>query len=146
MSKEITAVKTIDDHDELDVALTFEEAIAFSGLPEEQTVFIASNYEVVNQDKDSLLRVPFFIRLVNFKTDDKSGNEYSISYLVTKDNRMVVMTDGSTGIYRQLAKLVAARAEDGHPTPTQNIFIPNGLRKSDYIVEGVGEATTYYLA
>ena len=143
------AIPTITN-EELNTPVTFEEAIAFSGLSEADVTVIVNPYEVVNQNKDSLLGVPFYIRLVRFPVDKETNREYSVTYLVTKDGRMVVMTDGSTGIYKQLLSIVNKREADGHPTPEQNMLIANGLRKSDYIVqEGEAKgskATTYYLA
>lgn len=113
-------------------------------------VFVASPYTVINKDKDMLLSKPFILRNVSLSKDDDTEQEYIVGHLVTKDNELYVMTDGSTGIKDQLVKLINKRKSDGHPTPNQGIVIPNGLRKSEYF--HVGEdgkkqpATTYYLA
>lgn len=132
--------------EELNTAVTIQEAIAAAqamGLTEEDMTVVVNPYEVLNQDKDPLLGVAFFIRYVRFAVDEKTGAEYAVLYCVTRENKMYVVTDGSTGIYRQLLKIVADYGRD------VNFFIPSGLRKSDYEVEINGRkqpATTYYLA
>jgi len=144
-----TELATITN-DELNTAVTFEEAIAHAqslGLTSADVTVIVNPYTVLNQNKDALLDTPFFVRLVRFPVDKDTKREYSVMYCVTKGNDMFVVTDGSTGIYTQLLAIVAKRENDQHPTPEQNLFIANGLRKSDYIHEESGQpATTYYLA
>jgi len=146
------AVKSIS-RDELDTPVTWEEASAFHGITDKD-VFVASIYTVLNKDKDALLEVPFIIRKVSFKAEERFASEFAIIHLVTKypvkGASHFVMTDGSTGICAQLMKLVDERIADGHPTPDEGIVIANGLRKSDYLIaegENAGQpATTYYLA
>jgi len=142
--------------DELNATVSFEEALAQSGLTSEQIVVVASPYTVLNKDKGILVDNPFFIRNVRFATDEDSGNEYAVFYAVTRANEMYVVTDGSTGIRAQLKSIVAQREKDGHPTPTQNFLVANGLRVSEYGLNAdnkpakagekvTGKASTYYL-
>ena len=124
--------------------MTFDEAIAASGLRVEDTIVVINPYTVINKDKDALLNKPFFIRMVRFAIDEETGAEYAVFYAVTRDNEMYVVTDGSTGIHQQLLKLVDKYDRD------HSFLIANGLRKSDYkIADGENKgkpATTYYLA
>jgi hypothetical protein len=160
-----TAVETYDDlvnavtgidNEELNTVLTFDEAATASGLSEQDMVFIASPYTVLNQDKDILLDNPFFIRAIRFATDAETENSYTVFHCVTRANESYVVTDGSTGIFRQLSRVVSQRIADGHPTPFQNVMVPNGLRKSEYGIDAEGKpvpkgakavskAATYYL-
>lgn len=144
--------------DERDIVLTFEEAIAAAGLTEEQMVFVASNYRVLTgDDKSELIAKPFFIRLARFAIDPETDRPYVVLYVVTKDNEMLILTDGSTGIYKQISKRVAERIEDKHPTPVENWMVVNGLRVSEYgidadgnpVAAGVkpaGKARTFYIS
>lgn len=118
---------------------TFEELAANA----ETLVF--NPYEVINKDKDALIGVPFVIRHGRIATDQNTFQDYAVLYVVTKDNDMYVVTDGSTGI---MAQYVAKVNEYGKPGP---FLIPNGLRKSEYLYEdpisGVkSPAVTYYFA
>lgn len=126
--------------DELNSVRTFDELIKESGVAESDLVVILNPYTVLNKDKDALLNKPFFIRQVRFTTDDTTGNPFCVIYAVTRDNEMYVVTDGSTGIYKQLVKITEDYAR------THSFLIANGLRKSDYLAENGQPATTYYLA
>jgi hypothetical protein len=132
--------------------VSFEEAIAQSGLTEAQATVIIDPYTTLNQDKDVLIDTPFFIRKVVFSEDKTTHKPYAVVWLVTNANQLFRMTDGSTGIYKQL---VAICAEAGRGA---GFLIANGLRKSEYGVNKKGEAVelgapdmdskaaTYYLA
>lgn len=138
-TNEIVSVK-----DSINDVMTFDEAIAAGGIPLEDTIVVINPYTVLNKDKDALLNKPFFIRMVKFTVDTDTGAEYAVFYAVTRDNEMFVVTDGSTGIHKQLISLVERYQRD------YSFLIANGLRKSDYKIES-GEnkgkpATTYYLA
>ena len=146
----------------VNAVVTFDEAIAQAGLSEEQMVVVTNPYKVLNKDKDVLLEAPFFVKLARFTQDEVTGNPFVILYAIARDNSMYVITDGSQGIFRQVAAIVSQRIADGHPTPFQSMMIVNGLRKSDYplgadnkplskadIQAGVKPSsigTTYYLA
>jgi hypothetical protein len=120
------------DQADLNSVVTFDEAIAAAGLSEEQMVVVTNPYTVLNKDKDVLVDQPFFVKLIRFTKDAETDNPFAILYVVDRANQMFVVTDGSTGIFRQALAIVAQRVKDGHPTPFQNWMIVNGLRKSEY--------------
>lgn len=150
------------DQDWLNSVVTFDEAIAEAGLSEEQMVVVTNPYKVLNKDKDVLVDTPFFVKLARFTQDEETGNPFVILYAIARDNSMYVITDGSTGIFRQVGSIIAQRLADGHPTPFQSMMVVNGLRKSEYglgadnkplskadIQAGVkasSKGVTYYLA
>lgn len=160
---EIVTAASILPREILDAAISWDEAVSELGLAEAEMVLIGSAY-VVEKDKDKLLDKPFYIREVRFATDDTTGNEYAVLYCVAKDPEIgqVILTDGSTGIYRTINAAVTSRMEAKHTAPYNGFIIPNGLRKSDYptdadgkpltkqqIADGVkpgGKGTTYYFA
>lgn len=139
---------------DLNDAVSFDDLIAqarVAGLGEEDTIFIASPYTVLNKDKDVLLSRPFYIRWFRFGQDDVTKKYYTVFYAVDRENNMYAVTDGSTGIKQQLVTLYNKRAADKHATPDGNVLVANGLRKSEYIYTdpNTGEqspAVTYYLA
>lgn len=120
------------DQAELNAVLTFDEAVAQSGLSDAEMVVISNPYTVLNKDKDILVDNPFFVKLVRFTRDEETDNPFAILYVIDRSNQMFVVTDGSTGIFRQSLDIVAQRVKDEHPTPYQNWVLPNGLRKSEY--------------
>lgn len=162
MSESTTTAVAVLSNDELNEVIDFDAAVAQAGLREEDMVLIASPYTVLNQDKDPLLATPFFIRSVRFAEDVESVNEngepsqYCVLHVVDRANNMFVVTDGSTGIFKQIMREVEKRIENGHATPTQNFMVVNGLRKSTYkigadnkpVAKGKPgrDAATYYFA
>jgi hypothetical protein len=142
-----TTSKTVATQDDLNTVVTMRDAVEAAlatGLTRDDVEVIVSPYEVLNKDKSPLLNVPFFIRKVAFKKDPETEGGYAVVHLVDANDKLWVMTDGSTGIYTQLVKIVENAGRD------HDFFIANGLRKSDYkIPDGpnAGQpATTYYLA
>lgn len=140
---------------ELDVPVDFESAIAASGLTQEQLAYVGSIYEVL-KNKSELINNPFFIRAYRFMSGDMGT--FVIVYGVRKsDNKNFIITDGSTGVCRQLQSLYEQRIKAGHPTPFENVLIPNGLRESTYFIDEDGQplpkgvtgkrtGVTYYIA
>lgn len=116
--------------------------VSFEELASVAEAVVFNPYEVVNKDKDTLLGVPFVIRHGRIAVDEATGNQYVVLYVVDKDNRMIVLTDGSTGIFQQYVTKVN---EFGKTGP---FLIANGLRKSEYVYEDVNgnksPAVTYY--
>lgn len=146
--------------EEINLAVTFEEALAIAaqktGLTSDALAFIGSPYTVLKgTDKDKLVDEPLFVRNWRFAMDDETEREYAVMHVVTKREVMpdmgslFIITDGSTGICAQLRAETEKRVGDSHPTPTQNLLIPNGLTRSDYTIEGDDgkpqDATTFYL-
>lgn len=89
-------------------------------------------------EKDTLVGVPFII--VETKWHEGDFGAYAAVLAITKDNRRVVFTDGSTGIYAQLQRL-----QEMTGGRLAGIACRNGLRRSDYEHNG-RSARTYYLA
>lgn len=138
-----TQVPTMD----LESFDTFDEALAaLQSAGIEGTVITEYGDGFTVADKASLVGVPFVV--VGYKTSesDEYGQEFSVLHAVTKDNRKVVITDGSTGLHQQCQKIVSER---GHMV---GIGVPDGLVRSDYKVEDPREpgkmisATTFYFA
>lgn len=131
---------------------------------------------------DNLIGIPFVIEAVTYRTGDitppgkKAPRNYvSVECLIhplsqAKFHRpRIVFNDGSTGIYRQLTKYLAAKGhiavdenlpEEGEANATRydvsystgdpltfeiRLYCPEGLRKSEY-TGPAGDATTWYLA
>lgn len=119
--------------DEINTPVTFEEALASSGLNEEEYSFISSPYTVLKDDgKMQLENVPFYVKAWNFSRDTETGNPYVILYVVTKNNDMFIITDGSTGIFAQMTELTKKRIAQGHAHPVEHLMVANGLRVSEY--------------
>lgn len=156
---------------EVNSILTFEEAIERAAARAETTrddlTVIASPWLSIDTKggKDYLIDRPFFCVDVAFRKDADTQRPFAVLHVITKDNEMFYVTDGSTGMMRQLAQIVGERLENGHPSPYEGFLIANGLRKSDYLLvkdeKGAtvpapanypadgkieGKATTYYLA
>lgn len=150
------------DKDTIETAYTFADAVAEaekqSGVTRDNMVEVLNPYEALNKDKSPLLDKPFFVRHVKFQEDATTHQQYLNMWVVTEDNKLYRVTDGSTGIYEQMKKLVEKRLNEGHKTPYNFYFFPGGLRKSDFGLDAdnnavplndpsvVSKATTYYLA
>ena len=150
------AIRTFPSREELDTPRTFEEWIATTGLDAADLEFQGSPYNLLT-DKGILINRPFGIRAWKFSL----GNfgPFVIAYCVAADsNEMFILTDGSTGIYRQLEEVTEKRENFNHPSPQAGLVIRNGLRVSEYglteenvVVKlndpaSVRVAKTYYLA
>lgn len=134
----------------LEEVLTYDQVIALSGLTEAELTFLGSVYRVI--DKEEAINRAFVVRDVKFKFGDRGP--YCVIYAVMRDtDEMVILTDGSTGIYAQLEAL----SPDDEMEITRPFVVPNGLRKSVYELgedghaakkgEGTGRfGATYYLA
>lgn len=155
---------------EINSVVSFEDAIARSAAAAEldasALVTIVSPWLSLDGvgGKDYLLDKPFHIVDVAFNTDEDTQRPYAVLHVVTQGNEMFYVTDGSTGIFRQILSLVQERKTNGHPTPYEGFTIANGLRKSEYLLtedangktipmprdaegrKATGKATTYYLA
>lgn len=148
------------NNDDVNAVITFDDALSQSGFNEEDVLVIASPYRVLKGDeKAELVGVPFYMRSWRFAIDGETERPYVVVHAVTKANDLVILTDGSTGIFAQLSKLSAERIKTGHATPFENGLVANGLRYSEYMVDADGKpikagsgakpdgkARTYYLA
>lgn len=158
---EIAVAGSILTRAQLDMPVSFADAVRELGLAEAEMTLLGSAY-VIEKDKEKLVGVPFYIREVRFAEDETTGNEYAVLYVVTRNDEQLIITDGSTGIHRQIDAAVQARLEANHPAPYNGFIIPNGLRVSEYatgedgapltkqqIKDGVkpsGKGATYYFA
>jgi hypothetical protein len=98
--------------------------------------------------KEQLVNIPFVISSCWFSLGDQ-GDYVTMKCVVSRPimtptgpTQKVVVTDGSTGIYQQIRKLVTSTGQ------TKNIMVRNGLRVSRYTVdteEGEKNAETFYL-
>ena len=90
-------------------------------------------------DKSVFVGKPFLVLDWRFITDEKSGREYVNVLIMGTNGDKARFNDGSTGVYAQLKEVTERCGVIG-------LEVRGGLRRSDYVKEGVGEATTYYLA
>lgn len=90
-------------------------------------------------DKNVLVKAPFLILDWNFIVDEKSKREYVNVLIMGPNGEKARFNDGGEGVYKQLKQVSEQIGKVG-------LEVKNGLRRSDYVKEGVGEATTYYLS
>jgi hypothetical protein len=90
-------------------------------------------------DKSLFVGKPFLILDWRFVVDEKSGREYVNVLIMGANGDKARFNDGSTGVYAQIKQIESEFGKVG-------VEVRGGLRRSDYVKEGVGEATTYYLA
>ena len=162
MSETTIAVRGMEK-DQYESALTFADAVAeatAAGLKRDDMLTVLNPYEAMNQDKSALLDVPFMIRHVAFLVDDKTERGYLNMWVITENDKLYRVTDGSTGIHKQMLALVGKRLEENHRTPYDYFVVPGGLRSSTFDVDAENKpikkgdkttkvastATTYYLA
>jgi hypothetical protein len=104
-------------------------------------------------DKAALVGKKFVVIDWEYGKNNDYGNAFVIVRLVTIDNNKYIITDGSTGIMRQLELILQLTKGK-----TKSIICNNGLRASDYWVDDVTgqpvdesyagkkkKATTYYI-
>lgn len=139
---------------------SFADALAQIGanVSETDAHVIVDAWQKLNQDKDPLVGRPFTIQHVAFMEDPKTHNPYVNLWVVRDDDALFRVTDGSTGIFQQVTKLVEDRLAAGHAYPYDYYIIDNGLTRSDFMIDkngkavpdddptGVSKAATYYLA
>ena len=134
--------------DQLRGITDFASAIAAAGpIMDIAETELSSGFSVC-QDKSLLVGVPLIILDWSFSEGDQG--EFVSVLVITKDNRKLIINDGSTGIYAQLKRL---------PKLDGNVLgVHKGLRRSDYdrrdengnliLSDKTGRperATTYYL-
>lgn len=83
------------------------------------------------EDKSRLVGVPFIC--VNARTTAGDHGDFSILHVITEHNDKLIVTDGSTGIHKQV--LTHGRAA------FIGLFCPSGLTVSEYEYESVDEKT-----
>jgi hypothetical protein len=114
---------------------TFEDALAAAG----EEAMILDDFQKLD-NKAELLNLPFIITRWWFTEGDMGT--FVVLRCITRDNRKLVVTDGSTGICAQLKKITLDTGK------TANMVVRNGLRVSEYTADtesGPKRAQTFYL-
>lgn len=96
----------------------------------------------LTDNKDELIGKEMIIVSWSFGQGD-FGEFVSARCLVRfsqKDTQKLVINDGGTGIYEQLKSL-----SGGEQDVQRIVYVPRGLRKSEYDHPQYGHGTTYYL-
>ena len=110
------------------------------------------------ENKSVLVGAPFVVLQWRFNEGDFGA--FVSAEIVTEGNDKLVLNDGSTGIFQQLREVTDARNAKGSVTPQAGLFVPGGLRKTDYFYNvttgetanrptsetGWAKASTYYLS
>jgi len=145
-SNEIVMPGAKFDPDKLAAITSFEDALSLvTEVMGEQNVARASEeigdgFKLVD-NKDTLIGVAMLLITWDFHMGDHG--EFVSVKLVTKDNRKLIVNDGSSGIRDQLMSYTAKKNRQG------GLFCDKGFRRSDYkYTDEKGEekpATTYYL-
>jgi hypothetical protein len=155
MAEKTTETKAVDipgmrspefDADALAGITSFDDALALATETLGADNIVRADEEIGDgfillEKKDSLIGVPLMFLGWDFHMGD--FGEFVSAKVVTKDGRKIILNDGSSGLYKQLAEYSAKKKRMG------GLLVPNGLRKSDYEYEDEkGEkrpATTYYI-
>lgn len=101
-------------------------------------------------EKSKLVNRPFMAMTWSVSAPESSETgQYIVVRGITRDGHRFRFADGSTGIFKQLAKLTQERIKAGHPLPNAGLDCPNGLTVSKYnTVDTAGKpisAETYYI-
>lgn len=130
---------------------SFEDALNLIGDKLGGEVVQASDlgdgFSVIDKaSKKSLIGVTFIILEVgfhtgDFKREDGENGDFASLRIVTKDGRKLVLNDGGTGIPEQIKTLWKMKPE----TAGKPIFVPKGLRVSEYDHPVHGKSETFYL-
>jgi len=84
-------------------------------------------------NKERLVSVPLLVvDWAYFNSNEYAGAEVATIRLMTQPGEKFRISDGSTGLYRQLKDIEARRIEVGHQHPTQDLYVRQGLRVSRY--------------
>lgn len=110
---------------------------------------------ISTEDKGTLVGVPFIILDIRVGYDIPTSRHYCVLRLVTSDSRKIIVSDGSTGIYRDLCNTFGANRNGDDDVelnwsrkPFAPVLVKAGLTRSDYVTSVNGKnvsATTYYL-
>ena len=111
---------------------------------------LADEWPVV--EKKSLVNRPFI--LATWVVSEPGKGDFESQYIVcrgiTKDGKRFRFADGSTGVFRQLAKLTEERVKAGSASANAGLVVPGGLTVSEYDYKDekgkVTKASTYYLS
>ncbi len=137
---------SVYDTTELRSISSFDDAIALAtdkfGSVDDAAEFMGTGFEVLDtKRKDALCGIPFVILSMDF--NDGEQGPFVSCVVVTKDNRRLILNDGSTGVYAQLDEWFVRTGKGG------GLLVNGGLRKSEYkkdLPDGsTTNAVTYYL-
>lgn len=115
---------------------TFQDVIDTGAAISHVGDYLGDGFSVA--DKATLIGTPFLILDWRFNEDESSQRGFVSVSIMTKHNEKFVVNDGGTGIMAQMQEI-----QDAGVQPP--LLVAKGLRRSDYTVEGVGDATTFYL-
>lgn len=143
-SSDVSKTAPIYDDQTLGDIKSFSDALAVletAGVAITDITDYGDGFAVVA--KDALVKVPFVILDYKF-ADGDYGENFTIIRAVTKFDQKVIITDGGTGIRKQVEDLDRRGVVGG-------VLVPNGLTVSEYSYtdEKTGEVTpakTYYFA
>lgn len=137
----VELVRMLENPDSIATAEQLEALAAAMGI--DDTDVISPWVQV--KDKEELINRPFYIRRwKTLQSKDFIGNEFVVVFAVTYDGHMIVFSDGSAGIARQLKEVSTKRFKLGiyvDPDGGEFLRVPNGLRMSEYDVDRNGNVT-----
>lgn len=121
---------------------SFSEAVDAALATGDDATVVLDPWEKLNQDKSPLVDRPFVLQHVKFMTDRETSANFANMFVVREDDRLFRVTDGSTGMYSQIAALVQDRLNAKHAHPYGPFVFPNGLRVSEFGIDKNGKAVT----
>ena len=106
---------------------------------------LLASFDVLNKnEKDVLVGKPFLILEWRFNPSNVSVEDFVSCVIMTEDEHLYILNDGSTGIRQQLLGITDRTGRQS------GLACKKGLRRSDYTVEGEDgkeiAASTYYIA
>lgn len=117
------------------------QALSDAGIPVVDSTELGNGFVVI-PDKGNLVGVTFVVMGARQTIGDQG--EFSILYVMTENGDKWVVTDGGSGIHRQIGDVIEANGT------AAGLLVKGGLVRSDYQYvgdDGVGRpATTYYLS
>lgn len=140
-----TAVPVMRSADLQNIA-SFDDALAFAtdtfGAIVDSADVLGDGFSRV--DKAQLIHKTFIVLGWTFAKDKATEQDFVVVRIVTRGNKKLFFTDGSTGIFAQLTQLSNERGIYG------GLLVSDGLRVSEYTVtDDKGKesaASTYYLS
>lgn len=142
---EVVSVHSVNT-DQLKSIASFEDALAVMRETYGETAVVLASDALGDgfallQEKDSLIGVG--CAFISWNESLGDFGPFVAARIVTEDNRKVVITDGSEGIYRQLSTFSQETGRNG------GLVARHGLRRSDYTyTDDKGQerpAKTYYV-
>jgi hypothetical protein len=136
----------------LDGAVALEYAKSFNNIADVQQYFASLGVELTagedelgdgyerTDNKDRFCDTPLVLVDWTVFMSSEFNQPASSIRIMTFAGEKFRISDGSTGIHKQLEELTAVRVRQGRPTPRQGLILKGGLRKSEYwisVVDGL---------